>query len=97
MARSPEISLPSVVSSLSEQDDTHLVQASQQGDQDAFASLVQRRQRRVFTLVLRMLQDYEEANEITQGLSWLHGWGCLHSAVRHALRPGCIVSPTIVP
>jgi RNA polymerase sigma-70 factor (ECF subfamily) len=73
MAHSPEISLPGVVSSPSEQDDTHLVQASQQGDQDAFASLVQRHQRRVFNLVLRMLQDYEEANEITQE-AFLAAW-----------------------
>ena len=73
MAKSPEISLPGVVSSQSEQDDTHLVKASQQGDQDAFASLAQRHQRRVFTLVLRMLQDYEEANEITQE-AFLAAW-----------------------
>jgi RNA polymerase sigma-70 factor (ECF subfamily) len=73
MAHSPEISLPGVVSSPSEQDDTHLVQASQQGDQDAFASLVQRHQRRVFNLVLRMLQDSEEANEITQE-AFLAAW-----------------------
>jgi RNA polymerase sigma-70 factor, ECF subfamily len=49
------------------------VKASQQGDQDAFASLVQRHQRRVFNLVLRMLQDYEEANEITQE-AFLAAW-----------------------
>ena len=73
MVHSPEMSLPYVVSSPSEQDDTHLVQASQQGDQDAFASLVQRHQRRVFTLVLRMLQDSEEANEITQE-AFLAAW-----------------------
>jgi RNA polymerase sigma-70 factor, ECF subfamily len=73
MANSPEISLPGVVSSQSEQDDTHLVKASQQGDQDAFASLVQRHQRRVFTLVVRMLQDYEEASEITQE-AFLAAW-----------------------
>jgi cell division protease FtsH len=30
-------------------------------------------------------------------LSWLHGWGCHPSAVRRALRPGCIASPTIAP
>ena len=73
MANSPEISLPGVVSSQSEQDDTHLVTASQQGDQDAFASLMQRHQRRVFNLVLRMLQDYEEASEITQE-AFLAAW-----------------------
>ena len=61
-----EISLPGVVSSQAEQDDTQLVKASQQGDQDAFAFLVQRHQRRVFNMVLRMLQDYEEASEINQ-------------------------------
>ena len=73
MAHSPEISLPDVVSSQSEQDDTHLVKASQQGDQDAFASLMQRHQRRVFNLILRMLQDYEEASEITQE-AFLAAW-----------------------
>jgi RNA polymerase sigma-70 factor, ECF subfamily len=73
MAHSPEISLPDVVSSQSEQDDIQLVTASQQGDQDAFASLVQRHQHRVFNLVLRMLQDYEEASEITQE-AFLAAW-----------------------
>jgi len=48
-------------------------QASQQGDQDAFASLVQRHQRRIFNMVLRMLQDYEEASEITQE-AFLAAW-----------------------
>jgi RNA polymerase sigma-70 factor (ECF subfamily) len=65
MAHSPEISLPGVISSPSEQDDTPLVKASQQGDQNAFASLMQRHQRLVFHLVVRMLQDSEEASEIT--------------------------------
>jgi RNA polymerase sigma-70 factor (ECF subfamily) len=73
MAHSPEISPPESVSSQSEEDDTHLVKASQQGDQDAFACLVQRHQRRVFTTVLRMLQDYEEASEITQE-AFLAAW-----------------------
>jgi RNA polymerase sigma-70 factor, ECF subfamily len=73
LARSPEISLPEGVSSQSEQDDTQLVTASQQGDQDAFAFLVQRHQRRVFNMVLRMLQDYDEASEITQEV-FLAAW-----------------------
>jgi RNA polymerase sigma-70 factor (ECF subfamily) len=66
MPPSLELSLSGVVSMQSEQDDTRLVKASRQGDQDAFALLVQRHQRRVFTLSLRMLQDDEEASEITQ-------------------------------
>jgi RNA polymerase sigma-70 factor (ECF subfamily) len=49
------------------------VKASQNGDQDAFACLVQRHQRRVFTLVVRMLQDYDEASEITQE-AFLAAW-----------------------
>jgi RNA polymerase sigma-70 factor (ECF subfamily) len=73
MAHSPEISLPGVVSSQTEQDDTQLAEASQHGDQDAFAFLVQRHQRRVFNMVLRMLQDYEEASEITQE-AFLAAW-----------------------
>src|SRR5438105_5250450 len=60
------IPFPNVVSHCTEQDDMHLVAASRNGDQDAFAPLVQRHQRRVFNLVFRMLQNYEEASETTQ-------------------------------
>ena len=73
-----EISLPGVVSEPSVQDDAQLVKASQHGDQHAFAILVQRHQRRVFTMVLRMLQDYEEASEITQE-AFLAAWQGLPS------------------
>ncbi len=73
-----EISLPGVVSEPSVQDDAQLVKASQHGDQHAFAILVQRHQRRVFTMVLRILQDYEEASEITQE-AFLAAWQGLPS------------------
>jgi RNA polymerase sigma-70 factor (ECF subfamily) len=56
-----------------EQDDTQLVQASQHGDQDAFALLVQRHLRRVFNLALGMLQDYDDASESTQE-AFLAAW-----------------------
>jgi RNA polymerase sigma-70 factor, ECF subfamily len=79
-----EISLPGVVSPQAEQDDAQLVQASQCGDQDAFAFLMQRHQRRVFNMVLRMLQDYEEANEITQE-AFLAAWRGLPSFRGEAL------------
>lgn len=67
------MSIPGVASARTEQDDAELVAASQAGDQDAFAQLVQRHQRRVFNLVFRMLQQYEEANEITQE-TFLAAW-----------------------
>ncbi|HZR39205.1 MAG TPA: sigma-70 family RNA polymerase sigma factor [Ktedonobacteraceae bacterium] len=74
------ISIPGadVASASTEQDDVALVVASQTGDQDAFALLVQRHQRRVFNLVFRMLQQYEEANEITQE-AFLAAWQGLPS------------------
>ena len=60
------LSLPDVASTCTAQNDVELVAASMDGDQDAFAQLVQRHQRRVFNLVFRMVQKYEEADEITQ-------------------------------
>jgi RNA polymerase sigma-70 factor, ECF subfamily len=65
--------LTNIVSPATEQDDLQLVTASKSGDQDAFAQLVQRYQRHVFNLVYRMLQQYEEANEITQE-TFLAAW-----------------------
>ncbi len=68
----------SITSTWTGQDDTELVVASKAGDQDAFAQLVQRHQRRVFNLVFRMLQQYEEANEVTQE-TFLAAWQGLPS------------------
>lgn len=81
-----EISLPGVTSSQAEQDDAQLVKASQQGDQDAFAFLVQRHQRRIFTLCLGMLQDYEEADEATQE-AFVAAWQALPSFRGEACFP----------
>jgi RNA polymerase sigma-70 factor (ECF subfamily) len=67
------ISLTNAIPSVTEQDDHLLVAASKNGDQDAFAQLVQRYQRLVFNLVYRMLQQYEEATEITQE-TFLAAW-----------------------
>ncbi len=72
------IPLANVTPSAAELDDVALVRASQTGDQDAFALLVQRHQRRVFNLVFRMLQQYEEANEVTQE-TFLAAWQGLSS------------------
>ncbi len=78
MPHSQAVSLPGGITSQSEQDDTQLVKASQQGNQDAFALLVQRHQRCVFNLSLRMLQDYEDASEATQE-AFLAAWQGLPS------------------
>src|SRR5207244_5243914 len=72
------IPLTNVVPSAVEQDDLLLVTASKNGDQEAFAQLVQRYQRLVFNLVYRMLQNYEDASEITQE-TFLAAWQGLPS------------------
>jgi RNA polymerase sigma-70 factor, ECF subfamily len=78
------LSIPGTITAPIEQDDAQLVIASKNGDQDAFSWLVQRYQRRVFNLVFRMLQDYEEASEITQE-AFLAAWQGL-SAFRGEAR-----------
>src|SRR5579864_9339885 len=72
------VPLSKMASSPVELDDQQLVAASKRGDQDAFAQLVQRYQRRIFNLVYRMLQQYEEANETTQE-TFLAAWQGLPS------------------
>jgi RNA polymerase sigma-70 factor (ECF subfamily) len=84
-----EISLPGVDSWQAVQDDTQLVKASQQGDQDAFALLVQKHQRRVFNVSLRMLRDYEEASEVTQE-AFLAAWQGLPSFRGEACFATCL-------
>ena len=64
--RSLAVSLPGVATLQSEQDDAQLVKASQQGDQDAFALLVRRHQRRIFNLRMGLLQDEEDASASIQ-------------------------------
>lgn len=67
------LSIPKTVATTLEEDDARLVVACKNGDQDAFSLLVQRYQRRVFNLVFRMLQNYEEASEVTQE-AFLAAW-----------------------
>jgi RNA polymerase sigma-70 factor, ECF subfamily len=65
-SRNLELSHPGITSSWVEQDDGQLVKACQRGDSDAFALLVHRHQRLIFNMNLRILQDYEDACEVTQ-------------------------------
>ena len=76
--RSRERTLSDSIPTLAEQEDVRLVQASQQGDQAAFALLLQRHQRRVFNLVLHLLHDYDDANDVTQE-AFLAAWRRLPS------------------
>jgi RNA polymerase sigma-70 factor, ECF subfamily len=46
--------------------DTELVQRSKLGDSDAFAALTNRYERRVYSLALRMLQQEQDAEDVTQ-------------------------------
>ena len=78
LSHTQEMAFQGVISSQAEQDDMQLVKASQRGDQDAFALLVQRHQRFVFNLSLRMVQDYEDASEVTQE-AFLAAWQGLPS------------------
>jgi len=64
--------------SLSALDDVSLVQASQQRNQEAFALLVRKYQRPLFTLAWSILQDEEEASAITQD-TFLVAWKALPS------------------
>ena len=57
---------PGAVRSPSERGAAHLVRASQQGDQEAFALLVRSYQRRIFNLSLELLHDEKEASACTQ-------------------------------
>jgi RNA polymerase sigma-70 factor, ECF subfamily len=50
-----------------------LISRAKAGDQEAFATLVQRYQRQVYNLALRMLRDTDEASEATQE-AFLAAW-----------------------
>ncbi len=76
--QSRENILPDSLPLHTEQNDTQLIKASQDGDQYAFSLLVQRHQQRVFALNIRLLQDPEEANEATQE-AFLAAWRGLSS------------------
>ena len=66
------------VLSFTAQEEADLVAASKKGVRNSFPQLVQQHQRRVFNLVFRMLQQYEEANEVTQE-TFLAAWQGLPS------------------
>ena len=54
-------------------DDTELVRRAQRGDNIAFEQLVRRHQRYVFNVAYRVLNDYAEAEDMTQE-AFLRAW-----------------------
>lgn len=52
---------------MTEQDDPTLVRQCLEGQRDAFAVLVARHHKAVFNVALRMVKDYQEAQDLTQG------------------------------
>ena len=64
--------------SLFAQDNVALIKACQQHNQEAFALLVRKHQRRLFTLAVSLLQDDEQAAIITQD-TFLAAWEALPS------------------
>lgn len=74
-SQSAQVSLGSPTSPWA-QDDVSFIKASQHRDQEAFALLVRKYQRPIFTLAFYILQDAEEASILTQE-TFLAAWKAL--------------------
>lgn len=71
--------------------DEQLIALCQQGDEEAFAELVERYQRKVYTMAVRMLQDREESRDAAQEVfirvyRALPGWFWAGGFDRHRRR-----------
>jgi len=70
--------------------DAELISLSQQGDAGAFAELVARYQKRVYTVALRLLQDREESLDVAQEV-FLRAYRALPG-----FRPGADLAPWLL-
>jgi RNA polymerase sigma-70 factor (ECF subfamily) len=57
-------------------DDRELVEASREGDLDAFGTLVQRYQKRIYRIALHLLRDAADAEDVTQE-AFVHAFAAL--------------------
>src|SRR5579875_3514085 len=95
--QSISVPIPNIgASTRAEQDDTALVTASQAGDQDAFALLVQRHQRRVLTWSIVCSSSMKRRTRSLRKPFSRHGRAYPLFAAMPDSLPGSIVSPTTV-
>jgi RNA polymerase sigma-70 factor (ECF subfamily) len=67
-------------------EDESLIRAAQAGDLDAFNQLVERHQRAVYNVCLRLLRDPGHAEDATQD-AFIRAWGALESFRGGLVRP----------
>lgn len=77
---------PSLDSGDGGDDDERLIRAAQRGDLDAFNQLVDRHQRTVFNVCLRLLRDVALAEDATQD-TFLRAWSAIDRFHGGAVRP----------
>ncbi|BCV22537.1 MULTISPECIES: RNA polymerase sigma factor [Neomoorella] len=70
--------------------DAELIALSQQGDEGAFAELVARYQKKVYTVALRLLQDREESLDVAQEV-FLRAYRALPG-----FQPGAALAPWLL-
>jgi RNA polymerase sigma-70 factor (ECF subfamily) len=70
--------LPAGVYFMASEDDTQLIAECLRGDASAFEPLVTKYQRVLFNVALRMLNDYEDARDVTQ-VTFLKAYQKLHT------------------
>ncbi|MBA2278479.1 MAG: sigma-70 family RNA polymerase sigma factor [Chloroflexia bacterium] len=84
--RSPEPPAPETGTERPEDDDERLMLAAQRGDLDAFNQLVERHQRTIFNVCLRLLRDVAMAEDATQD-TFIRAWSAVDRFRGGLVRP----------